>query len=46
MPHFRPLEFDEIADPEIRERFEHYANTRGFTPNVANEKIAAVLEFE
>jgi len=33
MPHLRPLEFAEIADPEIRERFEHYANTRGFTPN-------------
>lgn len=33
MPHLRPLEDDEIPDTEIRERFEHYAKTRGFTPN-------------
>lgn len=33
MPHLRPLENDEIADEFIIERFEHYAATRGFTPN-------------
>ncbi|HZD53120.1 MAG TPA: carboxymuconolactone decarboxylase family protein [Woeseiaceae bacterium] len=33
MPYLPPLEDEEIADPEILERFRHYANTRGFTPN-------------
>jgi len=33
MAHLRPLEHNEIPDPEIRERFVHYENTRGFTPN-------------
>ncbi len=33
MAHLRPLENDEIEDAEILERFEHYKNTRGFTPN-------------
>lgn len=33
MAHLRPLEISEIEDPEIRERFEHYHDTRGFTPN-------------
>lgn len=33
MAHLSPLENDEIKDPEILERFAHYANTRGFTPN-------------
>lgn len=33
MPHLRPLDDAEIEDPEIRARFAHYAQTRGFTPN-------------
>lgn len=33
MAHLRPLENSEIADEEILARFEHYAQTRGFTPN-------------
>lgn len=33
MPHMRPLENDEIVDDFIKERFAHYENTRGFTPN-------------
>ena len=33
MAHLRPLEFDEIMDAEILEKFRHYADTRGFTPN-------------
>lgn len=33
MAHLRPLDIDEIDDAFIRERFEHYQNTRGFTPN-------------
>lgn len=33
MPHLRPLDDEEIADPVILERFRHYAKTRGFTPN-------------
>jgi len=33
MPHLRPLENSEINDKEITDRFEHYAKTRGFTPN-------------
>ncbi len=33
MSHLRPLENEEINDAEILERFKHYENTRGFTPN-------------
>lgn len=33
MPHLDPLPLADIADADIRERFEHYKNTRGFTPN-------------
>ena len=33
MAHLRPLEIDEIDDAAIRERFQHYQETRGFTPN-------------
>ncbi len=32
MPHMHPLPFDAVAD-DIQERFTHYRNTRGFTPN-------------
>ena len=32
MPHMNPLPFDDVAE-DIQERFEHYRNTRGFTPN-------------
>lgn len=32
MPHMKPLAIDDVA-PDIQERFEHYRNTRGFTPN-------------
>lgn len=33
MAHLRPLADNEIDDAFIRERFAHYARTRGFTPN-------------
>ncbi len=33
MPHLDPLPHQQIEDPEIRERFEHYRKTRGFIPN-------------
>ncbi len=33
MAHLPPLNIDAIEDPDIRERFQHYADTRGFTPN-------------
>lgn len=33
MAHLRPLELDEVQDAEIKERFTHYKNTRGFTPH-------------
>ncbi|MEM6460977.1 MAG: carboxymuconolactone decarboxylase family protein [Pseudomonadota bacterium] len=33
MAHLRPLEISEIEDSAIRERFQHYHDTRGFTPN-------------
>lgn len=33
MAHMRPLERHEIEDESILERFEHYQQTRGFTPN-------------
>ena len=32
MPHMQPLAFDSVAE-DIQERFIHYKNTRGFTPN-------------
>ena len=32
MAHMQPLPFDSVAE-DIQERFEHYRNTRGFTPN-------------
>ncbi len=32
MAHMQPLATDEVAE-DIRERFEHYRKTRGFTPN-------------
>lgn len=33
MAHLRPLDNDEIEDQSIKGRFDHYKNTRGFTPN-------------
>lgn len=33
MAHLRPLELSEIDDQEILDKFQHYADTRGFTPN-------------
>ena len=33
MAHMKPLSNDEIDDEFIKERFAHYENTRGFTPN-------------
>lgn len=33
MAHLPPLTLDEIQDESIKERFTHYKNTRGFTPN-------------
>jgi len=33
MAHLRPLALDEVQDAEIKERFTHYKNTRGFTPH-------------
>ena len=32
MPHMKPLGFDAVPE-DIQERFLHYKNTRGFTPN-------------
>ena len=32
MPHMRPLDFDTVPQ-DIQERFNHYQETRGFTPN-------------
>ena len=32
MPHMQPLDASTLPD-DIQERFEHYRNTRGFTPN-------------
>ena len=32
MAHMQPLPFDEVPE-DIQERFTHYKNTRGFTPN-------------
>ena len=33
MPHLAPLPLADIPEDDIRERFEHYKKTRGFTPN-------------
>ncbi|NCF19814.1 MAG: carboxymuconolactone decarboxylase family protein, partial [Haliea sp.] len=33
MAHLEPLSNEQIEDDFIRERFEHYQQTRGFTPN-------------
>ena len=32
MPHMQPLPYESVAE-DIQERFTHYKNTRGFTPN-------------
>jgi len=32
VPHMQPLPFDDLPE-DIQERFEHYKETRGFTPN-------------
>ena len=33
MAHLNPVPLAEVKDDDIRERFEHYRRTRGFTPN-------------
>src|SRR5690348_1547291 len=33
MPHLAPVPLEEVDAPDIRDRFEHYKRTRGFTPN-------------
>jgi uncharacterized peroxidase-related enzyme len=33
MPHLNPIPLQEVKEADIRERFEHYRRTRGFTPN-------------
>jgi len=33
MPHLAPLSLADVPEDDIRERFEHYKKTRGFTPN-------------
>ncbi|MDE2367904.1 MAG: carboxymuconolactone decarboxylase family protein [Burkholderiales bacterium] len=33
MPHLKPVPLEDVREPDIRERFEHYRKTRGFTPN-------------
>jgi uncharacterized peroxidase-related enzyme len=33
MAHLKPIPLSEVPDTDIRERFEHYKKTRGFTPN-------------
>ena len=33
MPHLAPIPLAEVKEDDIRERFEHYKKTRGFTPN-------------
>ncbi|RYY66247.1 MAG: carboxymuconolactone decarboxylase family protein, partial [Comamonadaceae bacterium] len=33
MPHLPPVPLSEVREDDIRERFEHYRRTRGFTPN-------------
>jgi len=32
MPHLDPIPLSDVADDDIRTRFEHYKDTRGFTP--------------
>ena len=33
MAHLDPIPLADVEEDDIRERFEHYRNTRGFTPN-------------
>ena len=33
MAHLAPVDLSAVDDPDIRARFQHYKNTRGFTPN-------------
>ena len=33
MAHLDPIRLADVADADIRERFEHYKKTPGFTPN-------------
>jgi hypothetical protein len=33
MPHLAPVPLEQVEAQDIRERFEHYKRTRGFTPN-------------
>ena len=33
MPHLDAVPLSEVSEEDIRERFEHYRKTRGFTPN-------------
>jgi uncharacterized peroxidase-related enzyme len=33
MPHLDPVPLADVPEADIRERFEHYRKTRGFTPN-------------
>jgi len=33
MPHLAPVPLADVKEDDIRERFEHYRRTRGFTPN-------------
>jgi len=33
MPHLDPVPLTDVKEDDIRERFEHYRKTRGFTPN-------------
>jgi uncharacterized peroxidase-related enzyme len=33
MAHLDPVPLEQVPDADIRERFEHYRKTRGFTPN-------------
>ena len=33
MAHLNPVPLADVKDDDIRERFEHYRKTRGFTPN-------------
>lgn len=33
MPHLDPVPLEQVQEADIRDRFEHYRRTRGFTPN-------------
>ncbi len=33
MPHLDPVPLEDVKEDDIRQRFEHYQRTRGFTPN-------------